>query len=100
MNEEKYKACETNKICVALFEQIFRDTYDTIHRFETKKLRNLACLFAQLLFIGAISWRVLEHIRITEEDTTSSSRVFLQILFQELSEYMGLQELNLRLKDP
>jgi pre-mRNA-splicing factor CWC22 len=57
-------------------------------------------LFAHLLFTDAISWQVLEHIRLTEEDTTSSSRIFLKILFQELSEYMGLGKLNLRLKDP
>jgi len=57
-------------------------------------------MFAHLLFTDGISWQVLAHIRLTEEDTTSSSRIFLKILFQELAEYMGLGKLNLRLKDP
>ena len=92
--------CQINKSYVGPFEQIFRDTYDTVHRLDTNKLRNASKLFAQLLFTDAISWNVLEHIRLTEDDTTSSSRIFLKILFQELAEYMGLPKFNQRLKDP
>ena len=39
-------------------------------------------------------------IRLTEEDTTSSSRIFIKILFQELAETLGLVSLNKRLSDP
>lgn len=92
--------CQINKAYIPPFEQIFHDTYDTIHRLDTNKLRNVAKMFAHLLFTDAISWQVMANIRLTEEDTTSSSRIFLKILFQELSEYMGLSKLNLRLKDP
>ena len=67
---------------------------------DTNKLRNVAKMFAHLLFTDAINWQVMTNIRLTEEDTTSSSRIFLKILFQELAEYMGLSKLNLRLKDP
>lgn len=35
----------------------------------------------------------------SEETTTSSSRIFVKILFQELCSYMGLPRLNQRLKD-
>ena len=91
--------CQINKIYIEPFQQIFRDTYDTIHRLDTNKLRNVGKMFAHLLFTDAISWEVMSHIRITEEDTTSSSRIFLKILFQELAEYLGLGKLNLRLKD-
>ena len=92
--------CQINKAYIPPFEQIFRDTYSTIHRLDTNKLRNVGKMFAHLLFTDAISWQVLAHIKLTEEDTTSSSRIFLKILFQELAEYMGLGKLNLRLKDP
>lgn len=34
-----------------------------------------------------------------EDDTTSSSRIFIKQLFLELVEYMGLPKLNDRLKD-
>ncbi|XP_076368579.1 pre-mRNA-splicing factor nucampholin [Tachypleus tridentatus] len=92
--------CQLNKTYVEPIEEIFRGTYDTIHRFETNKLRNVAKFFAHLLYTDAINWMVLSHIRLNEEDTTSSSRIFIKILFQELGEFMGLPKLNERVKDP
>ena len=92
--------CSLNPEYTEPFTQIFQSCYDTIHRFETNKLRNVAKLFGHLLITDAISWNVLSHIKLNEEDTTSSSRVFIKILFQELSESMGLVKLNQRIKDP
>ena len=37
---------------------------------------------------------------LTEDATSSSSRIFLKTLFQELSELMGLISLNKRLQEP
>lgn len=65
-----------------LFEESFAFQYAHIHRLETNKLRNIAKLFAHLMATDAISWGVLQVIRLTEEDTTSSSRIFIKILFQ------------------
>ncbi|KAM7262469.1 hypothetical protein ACFE04_000152 [Oxalis oulophora] len=56
--------------------------------------------FAHLLGTDALPWHCLAYIRLTEEDTTSSSRIFIKILFQELSEHLGIQLLNKRLTDP
>ena len=125
------------------FEGIFSEQYETIHRLETNKLRNVARLFAHLLYTDSVPWsvrtnththtqplnpfmsdciqmkhtaqfflihpspslsflsliQVLECIRMSEETTTSSSRIFVKILFQELCAYMGLPRLNQRLKD-
>lgn len=92
--------CQLKKEYAEPFEHIFLTSYDTIHRFETNKLRNVAKFFAHLLFTDAIPWTVLRHIKLTEEDTTSSSRIFIKILFQELCEFMGLSSLNERIKDP
>ncbi|KAL3217623.1 hypothetical protein MRX96_032256 [Rhipicephalus microplus] len=92
--------CQLKKDYAEPFEQIFLSSYDTIHRFETNKLRNVAKFFSHLLFTDAIPWNVLSHIKLTEDDTTSSSRIFIKILFQELCEYMGLPKLNERIKDP
>ena len=91
--------CQINNYYIAHFEQLFRITCDTNHRLETNELRNVGKLFARLLCTDAISWQVLENARLTEEDSTSSSRAFLKILFQELSESMGLGKLNQRLED-
>ena len=43
--------------------------------------------------------QVLSCIHLNEEETSSASRIFIKILIQELSEYMGLANLNERLKD-
>lgn len=84
---------------VTPFENIFRESYDTIHRLDTNKLRNVSKFFAHLLMTNSIAWEVLSHIKLNEEDTTSSSRVFIKILFQDLSDHMGLVKLNERLKE-
>lgn len=92
--------CQLNKMYMEEYIKAFNEQYDTIHRLETNKLRNVAKFFAHLLFTDAIPWTVLACIKLNEDDTTSSSRVFIKILFQELAEYMGLPKLNERLKDP
>ncbi|XP_069472187.1 pre-mRNA-splicing factor CWC22 homolog isoform X2 [Ambystoma mexicanum] len=91
--------CVLKKEYMEAFENIFREQYETIHRLETNKLRNVAKMFAHLLYTDSIPWSVLECIILSEETTTSSSRIFVKIFFQELCEYMGLPRLNARLKD-
>ncbi|KAL6502980.1 hypothetical protein OROHE_024148 [Orobanche hederae] len=92
--------CMINKIHQENFEKCFVEQYSMIHRLETNKLRNVAKFFAHLLGTDALPWHVLSYIRLTEEDTTSSSRIFIKILFQELSEHLGIRLLNERLSDP
>ncbi|XP_047980440.1 pre-mRNA-splicing factor CWC22 homolog [Salvia hispanica] len=92
--------CMINRIHQENFEKCFVQQYSMIHRLETNKLRNVAKFFAHLLGTDALPWHVLAYIRLTEEDTTSSSRIFIKILFQELSEHLGIRLLNERLTDP
>ncbi|KAG8050999.1 hypothetical protein GUJ93_ZPchr0009g698 [Zizania palustris] len=92
--------CIINKVHQENFEKCFVQQYSMIHRLETNKLRNVAKFFAHLLGTDALPWHVLAYIRLTEEDTTSSSRIFIKILFQELSEHLGIRLLNERLNDP
>ncbi|KAL0460987.1 UNVERIFIED_CONTAM: Pre-splicing factor CWC22 [Sesamum latifolium] len=92
--------CMINKVYQENFEKCFVQQYSMIHRLETNKLRNVAKFFAHLLGTDALPWHVLAYIRLTEEDTTSSSRIFIKILFQELSEHLGIRLLNERLSDP
>ena len=40
------------------FESIFKEQYDTIHRLETNKLRNVAKMFAHLLYTDSLPWSV------------------------------------------
>jgi len=76
--------CMINKVHQENFEKCFVQQYSMIHRLETNKLRNVAKFFAHLLGTDALPWHVLSYIRLTEEDTTSSSRIFIKILFQVL----------------
>ncbi|KAI3885452.1 hypothetical protein MKX03_036344 [Papaver bracteatum] len=92
--------CMINRIHQENFEKCFVQQYSMIHRLETNKLRNVAKFFAHLLGTDALPWHVLAYIRLTEEDTTSSSRIFIKILFQELSEHLGIGLLNERLTEP
>nr|CDS31098.1 pre mRNA splicing factor CWC22 [Hymenolepis microstoma] len=90
---------EPPRTYVAQFERIFGEQYATIHRLETAKLKNVAMFFAHLLFTDSISWGVLECVKLNERDTSSSGRIFLKFLFQELCSFMGLAKLQARLRD-
>lgn len=88
-----------NRLWTDLFEQSFTKYYDTIHRYETNRLRNIARFFGHLISSDAVGWHVLSVVHLNEEETTSSSRIFVKILFQDLSEAMGMKKLQARLKD-
>ncbi|KAK7803786.1 hypothetical protein U0070_009692, partial [Myodes glareolus] len=62
-------------------------------------LRNVAEVFAHLFYTDSLPWSVCECVKLSEETTTSSSRIFVTVFFQKLGEYMGLPELSVRLKD-
>ena len=68
--------------CAYDFFELWRVQYVSIHHLETNKLRNVAKLFAHLLQTDAIDWGILEYIHLNEAETTSSSRIFIKILFQ------------------
>ncbi len=81
--------CELKKEFVECFEEIFKQQYETCHRLETVKLRNVSRFLSHLLYTDSISWGVLECVHLNEEETTSSSRVYLKNLLLDLSEHMG-----------
>ncbi|PHH69071.1 hypothetical protein CDD80_7041 [Ophiocordyceps camponoti-rufipedis] len=85
-----------NRLWCDLFEQAFTKYYDTIHRYENNKLRNMAMLFGHMLAQDAIGWHCLSAIQLTEEETTSSSRIFIKILLQSVAEELGLSKLKAR----
>ena len=72
------------------FHEAFIAQYNTIHRLETNKLRNVAKLFAHILHTDSLSWSCLSCIHLNEDETTSSSRIFLKILVQEIAEAIGI----------
>uniref|UniRef100_A0A914NWB5 MI domain-containing protein n=1 Tax=Meloidogyne incognita TaxID=6306 RepID=A0A914NWB5_MELIC len=92
--------CRLRKEFQETFEQIARDTYNAIHRFDHTKLQNMAKFVAHLLITDAISWEVFSEIKLTEQDTTSAGRIFIKILFLELVEKMSLVTTYKRCNDP
>ncbi|RKP01656.1 hypothetical protein CXG81DRAFT_11698, partial [Caulochytrium protostelioides] len=79
------------------FATAFEQYYAVIHRYETARLRNIAKLFAHLIATEALTWHVFRVVRLTEEDTTSSSRIFLKITFEELVAALGLEHVVAKL---
>lgn len=93
------RLCKLSRLWCDLFEEAFAKYYTTIHRYETNKLRNIGKLFGHILGTDAIGWHVLSVIHLNEEETTSSSRIFIKILFQDLAENLGLRQLQSRFQD-
>ena len=89
-----------NRLWATLLEESFISSYETIHRRETNQLRNVAKFFGHLLSCDALAWNSLSIVHLNEEETTSSSRIFVKILVQELAEALGMANLQTRLKDP
>jgi pre-mRNA-splicing factor CWC22 len=92
--------CKMSRVWMDNFTQAFNETFETVHRYETNRLRNIAKLFGHVFFTDSLPWTCFAAIRLTEDDTTSASRIFIKILFQEISEFMGLKKLKARLEDP
>ncbi|KAF2132242.1 MIF4G-domain-containing protein [Dothidotthia symphoricarpi CBS 119687] len=91
--------CKINRMWTDLFEEGFAHYYETIHRFETNRLRIIAQFFAHLLASDAIGWHVFQVVKLNEEDTTSSSRIFIKILFEELLSALSQKSVVARFKD-
>lgn len=50
--------CMLKKDYMEAFEGIYKEQYETIHRLETNKLRNVAKMFAHLLYTDSVPWSV------------------------------------------
>ncbi|EEH42942.2 pre-mRNA-splicing factor cwc22 [Paracoccidioides brasiliensis Pb18] len=88
-----------NRLWADLYEAAFVKYYETIHRYETNRLRNIAKFFGHMFSSDAIGWHALSIVHLNEEETTSSSRIFIKILFQELTEVLGMTKLQATLND-
>jgi pre-mRNA-splicing factor CWC22 len=91
--------CKLNRLWQDLFQDMFCKYYDTIHRYETNRLRIIAQFFGHLFSSDAIGWHVFNVVHINEEETTSSSRIFVKILFEDLASGVGMPGLRDRFRD-
>jgi len=91
--------CLLRKEFMLAFEEIVVEQYETIHRRDTIMLRNTSKMISHMLHSDALPWSVMSCIKISEDATSSSSRVFIKLLFQDLAECMGIPKLAERLFD-
>jgi len=91
--------CSLHRSYVECLESLFAEYYGEVHRFETNKIRNVGKFFAALLSSDSMPWSIFELVSLNEEETTSSSRIFLKVLFQELASTLGVENLNKRFRD-
>lgn len=92
------RLCLLNEVYCEKFQESFEKQYGTVHRLDTNKLRNSAKFYAHLMYTETIDWSVLRVVNLTEDETTAASRIYLKILFQELSENMGMELFKQRLQ--
>jgi len=97
---QSQRLCELQPVYQERFAELFDQQYQSVHRLETNKLRNIGKFFSHLLYTDALSWNILANVRITEETTTSSSRIFIKVICQELCEQWGIKKLMKRMQDP
>ncbi len=83
------RLCLVSKAYVSSFEEQFANIYGSIHRYDTRKIRNMSTLFAFMLSTEALNWGLMSIVRLAEDETTASSRIFLKILFQEMAKTLG-----------
>ncbi|KAH9311745.1 hypothetical protein KI387_026780 [Taxus chinensis] len=89
-----------NKAYQENFDKCFLQRYSIAHTLKKNRVRNDATFFAHLLAMDALPWHCLAYIHLTEEDTTSSSLLFVKILFRILVDQLGMRMLSERLNDP
>ncbi|KAI4963118.1 hypothetical protein ZWY2020_019687 [Hordeum vulgare] len=95
-----HRLCVVGRAYRTGFEACFVRCYAAAHRMGIDELRAAAGLFAHLLAMDVVPWHgVLGGVRITEEDTTSSSHILMKVMFQEMAEQLGVRVLGRRMND-
>lgn len=91
--------CMLDRVYVARFEEAFAAHYSTIHQFDSRKIRNMANFYAFLLCGDALPFSIFGVVVLCEEETTSSSRIFLKYLFLEMAHTLTVPDLDKRFQD-
>lgn len=96
------RLCRKDRIYVKTLEEMFIETYNIIETFDRNALRYVTKFWSYILSMYSISWRVFSCIKldrnINEDIETPSSR-FIQMVFLDLIQYIGLEKLKSRIKD-
>ena len=88
------RLCFVSTAYISAFEEQFAVVYGSIHRYDTRKIRNMSTLFAFMISTEALGWGLMSIVRLTEDETTSSSRIFLKTLFIEMAKTLGKKRMK------
>ena len=89
--------CQQEARWKTAFSQSFVEQYSkTFQTYKLRELRNVAKLFSYLFCTDTVSWSVFSVVSLTENTTTSTSRLFLKILLQDMSKNMCPLEMKMR----
>ncbi|KAI3799759.1 hypothetical protein L1987_35061 [Smallanthus sonchifolius] len=93
---------QEKEICILMIECCMQEkTYRRFYGLLGERLCVKNKVYKEILQECFVQrWQVLCYVRLTKEDTSSSSRIFIIILFQELAELLGMVLLKARLTDP
>lgn len=91
--------CYKSRFWRDLFQESFRHYYEIIHRYDTNQIRNIATLFGFILADDGLDWEAFEVVHMNEEESTSSSRIFMKILFEEMKQEMGVKKMVERFQE-
>ncbi|KAF2084323.1 MIF4G-domain-containing protein [Saccharata proteae CBS 121410] len=91
--------CKLNRFWRDEFEAAFAKYYDTSHRLDNNRLRIAGQFFGHLLATDAIGLHVLSVVRLTQEDTNSSNRIFLKYIFEDIVGNIGMKKLVERTRE-
>lgn len=95
------KICEINRRTYApIFEKLFQLFYETVHKFETNKIRNISKFYAHLLTTESIDWSCMSCLKLREEGMSSAGRCFIKFLFEELIAKLSRRTMLEYIEDP
>jgi pre-mRNA-splicing factor CWC22 len=89
-----------NKKWSECFQELFKENYENCHKYEATLLRNLGAFWGHMFASDKLGWECLSVVKLTEEDTTSSSRILIKFMFQKMIEEIGINHLIERINEP
>lgn len=74
------------------YETKFDEKYEVVHQLELNEIRNFGKLYGYLISTNKLLIDLLQVIKLTENDTNSSSRIFIKFLLKEILEELGMDQ--------
>ncbi|CDF33288.1 unnamed protein product [Chondrus crispus] len=94
------RLCSLERSYVSGFEWTFAKHYAGIHRHGEREIRLMATFYGFMLASNALPWNVFGVVRLVAAETTTSSRVFLKHLFQEIYYTLSSSQMMELFKSP